>query len=198
MRTSFAAAFGFVFCLALTSCMTESAQPISSPTTAVADPRFIGDWRGSEGDEKTYRFLPTKTAWMHVIVIPSPNESSSKANLEVGKFCDAFPSVIGKNTFLNILLYDDDGQRSKNYLLLRYKFSHGNRRIRMWTMEQDYLIDAIAKGKLKGKIEQETFNKNVLLQDTSANILKYIQTANIGDLFDEELEPLRQATPAKK
>jgi len=198
MKTSLAAAFGFVLCLVLTSCMTESVHPISSPTTAVADPRFIGDWRGAEGDDEIYRFVPRKGAWLHVINLPDPSNNSTKLNRRVGEFGDAFPSVIGKNTFLNVLLTNEDGQPGKNYVLIRYKFTHGNRRIRMWTMSQDGPISAIEAGKLKGKIVEDRFSKNVLLQDTSANILKFIQNSNIGDLFDEELEPLRRVSVEKK
>lgn len=195
MRTSLVALFGFVLCLVLTSCMTESTQPISSPTTAVPDPRFIGDWKGGKDGDEIYRFIPTKTAWMHVVVIPPQTNHGPQSPTS---YCDAFPSTIGKNTFLNVLLRDDSGKLSKNYVLLRYKFAHNNRHIRMWTMSQDGPVSAIEAGKLKGKIEEDRFSKNVLLQDTSANILQFIQKSNLSDLFDEELEPLQRVNPAKK
>jgi len=188
---------GSALCLLLTSCVTESVNPLSSPDTAKADPRLVGDWRGgTDSDPNICRFSITKAPWMHVDII-HPNEKREPN--ELPDSYDFFPSVIGKETFLNVVVIgkDDDDRPTKGYLFVRYKFS-GNNVLTMWLMSQEVPAAAIHAGKLKGLVKQNGLTLadpsrpdiDVTLEDTGANIVKFIQNSNLDDLFNNKMNRL--------
>lgn len=205
MKTLCSPVLGLVLCLLLTSCVTDSLNPLSSPDTAQADPRLVGDWRGgTDSDPNTCRFSITKASWMHVDII-HPKEKREPN--ELPDSYDFFPSVIGKGTFLNVVMVgkDDKGHPTKTYLFLRYKFS-GNNVLNMWMMSQEVPATAIHTGKLKGLVKQNGSilgqpsrpDVDVTLQDTGANIVKFIQNSNIDELFNNKMNGFYRVKPTDK
>jgi hypothetical protein len=196
---------GAALCLLLASCVTESVNPLSSPDTAHADPRLVGDWRGgTDSDPNICRFSITKAPWMHVDII-HPKEKREPN--ELPDSYDFFPSVIGKETFLNVVMIgkDDDGLPTKGYLFVRYKFS-GNNVLTMWLMSQEVPAAAIHAGKLKGLIKQNGLtlaqparpDMDVTLLDTSATIVKFIQNSSLDGLFDNKMNGFYRVKPTDK
>jgi len=195
MKTLCPLVLGAALCLLLTSCVTESVNPLASPDAAQADPRLVGDWRGgTDSDRNTCRFTITKAPWMHVEIIPDRPEDKPRPD-ELPQSYDFFPTVIGKETFLNVVMVgkDDKDHPTKAYLFLRYKFS-GKNILHLWMMSQELPAAAIHAGKLKGLL----IDSDVSLQDTGANIVKFIQNSNLDDLFKDKLNGFDRVMPAGK
>jgi hypothetical protein len=65
----------------------------------------------------------------------------------------------------------------------------------MWMMSQDLPAAAIRAGKLKGLVKQNGLtlaqparpDVDVALQDTGANIVKFIQNSNLDELFNNKM-----------
>jgi hypothetical protein len=201
MKTPFPLALGSALCLLLTSCVVTSENPLSSPHTAHADQQFVGDWFGKK-DLNTFRFTLTKAPWMHVEIIPA------KAGEKTDSY-DFFPTVIGNNTFLNVVLIgkDDQGHPTKAYVFVRYSIS-GNRVLQMWRMSQDAAAAAVRAGKLTGIVDQDKNpmmvgqpphpEVDVTLHDTGSKIVKFIQNSGVDELFSDTMEPLYRVMPTGK
>ncbi len=192
-----------VFCLLIASCTTSSVNPLASPKVCQADPRLVGDWHGGTGsDQSTCHFTITKAPWMHVDIVPDHPDSKSKINRTPESY-DFFPTVIGKNTFLNVVQRDEN-DHAKSYLFIRYKIS-GNR-LRLWLMSQQLPAAAIRAGKLKGLVSPDGVDIaqkpapdiDVTLNDSSENIVKFIQASNLDRLFDTPMTPFYRVKPAGK
>lgn len=206
MKTPLSLALGSALCLLLTSCVTDSLNPLSSPDTAHADSRLLGDW--FDKDQDTH-FSVTKGPWMHVVITTkqaAPNGRPSMIDLKPEAY-DFFPTVIGKDTFLNVQMIgkDDQGHPTKSYAFLRYSIS-SDHVLQMWMMSEDLLAAAIRAGKLKGVVKPTGFisgqaahvDVDVTLLDTTANIVKFIQSMDVTELFSEKMEPLYRVKPTDK
>jgi len=204
MKKALSLVLGSAICLLLTSCVTDSDNPLSSPDTAHADQRLIGDWFGQ--DQETFHFSVTNGAWMHVVITPKPTDTGNRPSMVDNKpeAYDLFPTVIGNHTFLNVVVIgkDDQDHPTKTYVFLRYTISP-NHVLQMWMLSQDETAAAVQSGKLKGKVKQ---NGNTLAQpprpdvdvtllDTSANIARFIQNSNPEALFSEKMNPLHRIKP---
>jgi hypothetical protein len=201
VKTSLSLAIGLALCLLLTSCIVTSDNPLSSPDTARADQALLGDWLGKK-DQVTFHFSLKKGPWMHVEIIPA------KAGDKEDSY-DLFPTVIGNTTFLNVVMIgkDDHGHPTKAYVFVRYSISPDHV-LQMWMMSQDAAAAAVRAEKLKGIVHQDKHpltvgqpphpDVDVTLQDTGANIVKFIQSADVTALFSEEREPLYRVKPTGK
>jgi len=191
VKSPFSLALGLALCLILASCTVTSDNPLSSPDTAQADQRLVGDWFGKK-DKNTFRFTASKGGWMHVEIIPS------KAGEKTDSY-DFFPTTIGSTTFLNVQNEDDDGHPIKGYFLLRYTIS-GDHVLQMWMVSQDAAAAAVRAGKLKGIVHQDKNpmmvgqpphpDVDVTLQDTTANLVTFIQGTDVDTLFSDKCDPL--------
>ncbi len=199
MKTPLTFALGAALCLFLTSCVVISDNPLSSPDTARADQALVGDWFGKK-DQDTYRFSATKGPWMHVEIIPA------KAGDGIESY-DLFPTVIGNTTFLNVVMIgkDDQGHPTKSYVFIRYSISPDHV-LQMSMMSRDAAAAAVRAGKLKGTVHQDKNptmvgtpphpDVDVTLQDTTAKIVRFIQSADVTALFSEKMDPLNRVKPA--
>jgi hypothetical protein len=193
MKAPLVLGLGTALCLLLTSCVVTSDNPLSPPDTARVDQALVGNWFGKK-DQDTFHFSVTNAPWMHVVI------THKQADQKPDEY-DFFPTVIGKNTFLNVVLVgkDDNGHTNKAYVFVRYTIDR-NRVLQMWRMSQDAAAAAVRAGKLKGTVHQDKNpmmvgdpphpDVDVTLQDTSANMVKYIQDANLTALFSDKMEPL--------
>jgi len=193
VKRSFFPALAGVLCLLLASCVTVSVNPLSSPDTAQVDPRLVGNWQAKKNHD-LFQFTITKGAWMHV-KITSENVGDKPDAY------DLFPTVIGKNTFLNVVDNgkDDQGNPTKGYYFLRYKVS-GDHVLHMWMISPDTAAAAVRSGKLQGLIKEDNSpimgvkpthpDINVTFQDTTANLVAFIQKSDLDDLFSEKMETL--------
>jgi len=131
---------------------------------------------------------------MHVEIIPDRPDDKPGPD-ELPQSYDFFPTVIGKETFLNVVMVgkDDNGYPTKTYLFLRYKFS-GKNILRMWMMSQELTAADIHAGKLKGVL----VDSDVYLQDSGANIVKFIQNSDLDELFNDKMNGFYRITSRDK
>jgi len=196
MKKTFSLALGLAFCLLLASCTTDSVNPLSSPDTAQPDQRLLGDWRGKKNPDKiTFRFSMAKQPhWMHVEMIPD------KAGEKTDAY-DLFPTVIGDNTFLNVLTTgnDEQGHPRKSYTFVRYAVS-SDHTLQMWMISQDQAAAAVRAGKIQGVVHENKHaitpgqpahaDVDVTFQDSSENLFKCVQNSDVDVLFNDKLETL--------
>ena len=98
---------------------------------------------------------------------------------------DFFPSMLGKDTFLNLLVLDKShGTSVKTYTFYRYEISQCSI-LHFWYMSEKPVIKAINAGKLKGIISGGK-PKTALIQDSSENIQAFILRSNPHRLFKED------------
>ena len=201
VKTPLSLALGLASCLLLSSCNpVDSLRPLSSPATAQPDPQLVGTWvMKKDPDQTMLRFSIVKGAWMRVD-ITSAKDAAKRKSAGKPESYDFFPTTIGKNHFLNVVMIEKDAQGDsvKHYVFLRYEFSFGHK-LQMWIMDEDEVSDAIDDGKLKGIVHEDKDlmvgkpphpDADVTIQDTSANIVKFIQGADLDDLFENKLNTL--------
>ena len=193
MKAPLILGLGFALCLLLTSCVVTSDNPLSSPDTAHVDQALVGDWFGKK-DQDTFHFSVTNVPWMHVVI------THKQADQKPDEY-DFFPTVIGNNTFLNVVLIgkDDQGHPTKSYVFVRYLIS-SDHVLRRWMMSRDAMAAAVRAGRLKGTVHQDKNpmmvgdpphpDVDVTLQDTSVNMVKFILGVDLTALFNDKMEPL--------
>jgi len=188
---------GCTACLLLASCTPTSINPLSSPKTAQPDQRLLGDWYGDTNDSHdTYHFTLKKGAWMHVVITHSKTDDKPDSY-------DLFPTVIGKQTFLNVQMDSKDDKRKplKMYVLLRYALS-SDQKLSSWNMSSTVLAAAINAGKLKGIVQEDAHpitggqpaqpDRDITLQDTSEHLANFIQSTDVDLLFSEKMSTLHR------
>lgn len=197
MKKFYPLVFALSACLFLSSCVVDSENPLSSPDTARADKRLIGYWHTeSDSDHSVFHFTTVKGGWMHVEITETPPKLKPDSY-------DFFPTVIGDDTFLNVRIIgkDDQGRAKKSYVFLRYSIS-SDHVLSMWMMSQDKVAAAVRAGKLKGTVHQDKNpmmtgtpphpDLDVALEESSANLVKFIQDSNADSLFDDKTSLLYQ------
>jgi hypothetical protein len=204
MKTTYTLAMGVALCLLLSSCDVTSESPLSSPASAKPDQALLGDWFAKK-DQDTYHFTAAKGGWMHVVIKHKASDTKNKSgmlNRSPDEY-DFFPTVIGKNSFLNIRMKgsDDEGNPKKFYILVRYSISTDHR-LHHWMMSQDVVARTVRSGKLKGAVHQDKDpmmvgnpphpDVDVDLQEPSGKLVSFIESTNIDELFGQEAEPLTQ------
>jgi len=180
----------------LSSCMTLSENPLSPAETARPDSRLAGTWVGKNEDapDDVFRFTQGKGAWMR-LTITHPDK---KEKLES---YDLFPSIIGKRTFLNVRTSgkDERGRTVKGYYIVRYSISSSHV-LTMWPLSSDAMADAVREGKLKGIVHRNNdilddsphSDVDVTLQDSGANLSRFIQSHDSDDVFGDKMNPLKR------
>ena len=144
--------------------------------------------------------MGTKAHWMHVEMVPDKAGEKTEAY-------DLFPTVIGHDTFLNVVMIgkDDQGHPTKGYYFLRYTVS-GNHALHMWMISQDAAAAAVRAGKIQGVVRDNHTpvlgvkpphpDVDVTLQDTSANLVAFIQGSDAAKLFSDKMETLYRVKTA--
>ena len=203
---------GLALCLLLTACTTDSINPLSSPDSAQPDHQLVGIWRGrNDPDKETFRISITNTHWMHVIITPDQTDTEKRPSMIDRKpeSYDFFPTVIGNNTFLNVVTTgkDDAGHPTKTYQILRYTVK-GNHELQMWMISQDAAAAAVRAGKLQGHVDQGKDpmmvgqpphpDVDVTLHSSSADLVKFIQGTDVKALFSDKMETLYRVSPPGK
>ena len=105
-------------------------------------------------------------------------------------FYKMYPTTIGKNQYMNVRQSVPDelktSERGKelelrDYFFVRYRISEKGI-LKIWIMMDDEVREAVKKGQLKGKIKKG--DGDVLITDTSENIIKFIEADHKKDIFE--------------
>jgi len=187
-----------------TSSCVESENPLSDPERAIADGELYGAWtRTEEGD--TQILVVGRPSYFtdgnsRFAVKGVPEGIMRYAEIDVGKDralesagpVDFFVSKVGRDRYLNVLLYDEHPWPEKEwskrklagYVLARYQVN--GERATIWQGDETALAREIKSGKLRGEIAHEgTDSQTVILKETTAKLAKYLEGGGGGVLFPE-------------
>lgn len=200
MKTLFRLLVGFASCPLLTSCIATSENPLSSPDTAVPDPKLVGTWHEKGDNDETLEFTVKNAHWMHL--------EDRKTNKPPESY-DMFVTVIDGHRFLNVRPLGNEDQGlppNKEYYIIRYEVT--DHVFSTWWLDQDKAAEVVRSGKLKGTIRQ---NKNpsmigkpphpdvdVVLQDSGANMVKFIRHAGFKSLFSDDASKMIRVETVKQ
>jgi hypothetical protein len=182
---------GSIACLLLTSCVTTSENPLSSPETAQPDPKLVGTWHNNGDADESFVLTVKDAHWMHI-----ENRKKDKPT----ESYDMFVTVIDGHRFLNVRQLGNDEQGhpfKKEFFLIRYQVT--DHVLSTWFMDQDKADEAVRSGKLKGTIhpgKNPTMagpDEDVVLQDSGANIVKFIQHGGPKALFSDDASEMIRA-----
>src|ERR1700677_1178734 len=190
---------GVFLCLALASCTVDSDNPLSPAKDAKPDKRLIGMWHDPK-DGDTISFTLKKNGWMHIVDTPKPEPPGSNGIVVNGfKDYDAFITVIGKNTFLNVVMTPgqiDSNHLNKTYIFLRYTITGDH--LQMQMLSPDAVAKVVRAGKLKGVITEEKSigtnapDTDVTLTGSTEDLAKFLQGTDINALFSVKLNSFQR------
>lgn len=178
----------------LASCVPESVNPLGSPAPSAADSRLEGNWLEIKNPQNSLVFTGTEAPWLQVLCADISKEAKEDEEYNV------YPTTIDKAHFLNVRGFekDDSGNRkeSAEFLFLRYEIdADGN--LSIWSMDEDIVVKAIKAQKLKGSVQSKDGDKTVILKDSTANLVKFIEKTGAEKLFHREFGTYRKAPPLK-
>jgi len=177
--------FLVAFLLIGISACIESESPLSAPDKP--DTSVAGLWVSHKDKNNT--------VYLHVIVDINKQMKLVKVTHPLTAFgaiggaeqYEIFPTWSGTETFMNVSfpasLVSEGEKHTVRYLFIRYRI-FPNDTLHVWHISSEKLRAAIDSGSLKGKAWDGRWGSNVILTDSSANLLKYI-TAH-PDIWSEE------------
>jgi hypothetical protein len=178
---------GLILCLLLSACTTMSENPLSSPGSARPDPALVGSWQEKGDKDEILEFTIKDAHWMHL---------EDRKKDRPPESYDLFVTEIDGFRFLNVQYYDTDDKGhpvKQGYYLVRYEIS--GKRLATWWLDQDKAANAIRTGRLKGIIHQDKNpmmvgkpphpDVDVTLQDSGANLIKFIRQAGAKAIFSD-------------
>jgi hypothetical protein len=181
---------------------TRSTNPLSDPATAKADARLTGLWTGTvkDGDVATLEILPHgKGAAIDFVLIGDDGDKGAF----VIQF-DAFPSVIGGKSYLNLRpkiaqgeFGDPAAKVSDLYLFARYEVAK-NGDLTLWTTKDEVMKDAVTSKALEGTVDHD----DVKLSESTAKLSAWVEKApeTLWNKFGtfKKLSSIRSAKTPKK
>jgi len=183
----------------------ESVHPLSSPRSALPDPRLEGMWRapatsGTSGN--TYLYIAFHSRAAGTIFTISNDKTDG---LQTFKY-DFFVTHTPRHDYMNfsnlVVTPDKNGELSSQLLQPgRYSFAeyHFNwlGQLRISQVEGAAFSDAVKNGKLRGETQYAIVNKKetpvgVLLTDSPAHILSFIESSKPKDVFSTPPAPFNR------
>lgn len=167
--------------LLLCSCVPpESLHPLSDPAQQQADPRLSGTWTGDVNGSRTVLHLFPKTGpFLDLVLVGDDGEKGA-----VVLTFDAFPSVIGSRTYLNLRRktflppYADATELAPTYIFARYELRRDGA-LTLWTMDDGPAKQAVAAGTLAGSVGEHA----VQLTASTAQLAAFVAAADDAQLF---------------
>jgi hypothetical protein len=161
-------------CLLLTACYPESKSPLTDENNSQPDKDLIGVWRGKiENDLVYFHFAKGKKNEINGVEIDHQTDSGLKVTAY-----DIFCTKIGESKYLSV--HEVGEKKPAGYLFFKYAIS--NKKLMFWAIDDKKLAEAIKSGALKGEVKENSVISDVKIDDTTANIINFIKSAN-DDLF---------------
>jgi hypothetical protein len=179
----------------------DSENPLSNRHTSKPDNRLVGVWR--HGDV-SYRIGHAGEDFPNDVLRVVEVTHSHAGAAPAAEYL-AFPTVLGKNTYLNVMVtLFGDGQDKPfvsgeeqwksldscpllkyqvSYLILKYQVDGNN--LLVWGMDGEAKKRAIESGKIKGELIESEFR----FTDTSENLARFVVEA--GDSLWNTKKPVR-------
>ena len=193
--------------LLLSGCETGvvSKNPLSSPHSAMRDPRIEGLWRARDGSGYEYiAYGAHGSRGANLIVKFGKTFANDPTSDQLGwsNTMNFFVTRTKKHNYLNVNNnYDRNGTDTEptvnepDYKFLEYHFTSRGDLI-LSDFKDDPFSKAVAAGKLKGKAILELNNYSYMyLTDSSAHILSFTEAANPREIFVPILKLTKIGSP---
>lgn len=180
-----------ICCMSFTSCyMAVSENPLSDPNAPAFDDRLKGLWGDTRDGESAYLHIGKDKNDRTQIVYVSHAGDGSLEYIPV----TMFPTFIERNFFMNVRFLNENGEMTKaseDYHFVKYDFPKPDR-LSIAFINSEEVGAAIKKGGLVGIVPKHTDRENPLettgplkITDRTANIVKFIKSADLEKLFPE-------------
>ena len=167
--------------LLFSACAVESVRPLSSPRTAMRDPRLEGMWRtvGEKNQSYAYFSYGEKSNIGSALMI-----DKDKAGLSTIS-ADFFVTRTPRHSYLNITHVVSRNHSSvtrdysHTYVFMEYHFSLLGDMVTALVLEKVFK-DAIAQGKIHGSAKKSS---STLVDDSAERVLSLIESSKPKDVF---------------
>jgi hypothetical protein len=192
-------------------CGPSSRNPLSDPSTSVADEKLYGEWEvgvlGLIGQD----FSGVR---IEKLTLPGYPPGAMKITLIGGEIPDrpqlglAFTSELGGKTYLNICfdakravdLPPWDQLRAGGFEIIKYEAAEKS--VKIWSLHREVVRSAIERGEVAGVVTPVKYNKttvhhNMELTDTSENLALFVEKNDLQLFVGEKIIP-RAPTPEER
>jgi hypothetical protein len=176
--------------LSFCSCFLTSKNPLSSLKEAQVDNDLLGKWQFvdniNEKNEKISYLLVLKAKENQMLFIMLDED------YEYSESYQGFITDTDGKKIINLKsLQIEKGQLSENkddsYIFLYYTIK--NNIVTFSMFNEKIFIDAVKNKELKGEITKyNNRSETVILTDEGENILKYINSRNIDDIIEKDIQ----------
>ena len=192
MNIRFVPAFLAAASLFLASCLPESKNPLSTPSTSTVDGRLGGLYvqkrEKKDDDLSTWHFHYREvnvhgrisvTPWLEVLNVEHRRGNGLKENAY-----RALTTHIGTQDYLSFIEIGSDANKGKTslYGFARYEVNWSGD-IQVWFANSDVLAQAVKSGKLRGTVKSDSAGKNVWLTDSTERLASFVAASDPAKLF---------------
>jgi hypothetical protein len=186
--------------LFLASCLPESKNPLSSPSTSRIDGRLEGAYVPRKGDKEYWYFhyrgaraatsgaAPRKTPWLEVMSLQPRKEGG----LHTQSY-EALTTSIGGHDYMSFIEIPENRAKTKPlpYSLARYEVNwRGD--IQLWIVDSKSVAAAIKAGKLRGTVVHSKYSDTIKITDTTERLAAFVAASDPKVLFGGEPMVLRR------
>jgi hypothetical protein len=180
--------------LLLSGCETVvvSKNPLSSPDSAVVDPRLEGLWRARDGSYYEYVAFGSHAArGANLIVKFGKSFAKSPGSDQLGwsSSMNFFVTRAKRRNYLNLSNRFErsgvDGEPRvfvRGYMFVAYHFARPGEVV-IAELQADFIAKAVKEGKLKGKTQDDGFGPNTFLTDSSEHLTAFIEASKTEEVF---------------
>ncbi len=175
----------------LTGCIAYFENPLSSTGEQVLDPDVFGSWYWQDEDESGLVHIGKKGKSDRFTLLMI--EFSGSHQMKHSGF-KGHTTAFGGSTYLNLTPLEPEKNETRGYLLVKYQMLGG--RLGVSLMDAAPVEQAVRKGGLKGKTDDQKKHSPVYVTEDTAGVRQFI-LANDAALFKEVtfMSPLKLPTP---
>jgi hypothetical protein len=178
--------------LIFASCLPESKNPLSTPSTSTVDGRLGGVYvqkrEKKDDDLSTWHFHYRETnahgrisvtPWLEVLNIEHRRGNGLKETTY-----RALTTHLGVHDYISFVEVGNDVSKdhASLYGFARYEVNWSGD-IQVWFANSDFLAQAIKSGKLHGTVRSDSTGKNVLLTDSTEHLAAFVAASDPTRLF---------------
>lgn len=167
--------FSTVFLL---SACVWSLQPLGEEKPLPKDSLLIGTWKLNEEGDLSYLHIGNRGSASELVSVEIGIGGTIKT--------ETFKTIATELNKLNYLsLGITDGNRMK-WVFLKYQIIEG-KKLRLWSVDRQYIRDALAKGSIQGVADDKSFIPSVELDMSQSDLRDFI-VKHDGEIFKEQLK----------
>jgi len=168
--------------LLLAGCLPDSINPVTPPQDAVAAPELFGLWAATVEDATIYAHV-FRSDGNRLGVATVSHEADGSGDTD---HYSAHVSETGGRRFLNLQTEDAAAAGDKPYSIFGYDIGNDGK-LALRFLSTETLAQAIADGRLTGKVQEDSLGRSVRLSGSSAEIAAFLAEADPKTLFERAM-----------